>query len=171
MACCIVSHGHAFSISCRYDMARVGVAISDRPAGAYRYLRSFRPHGQQSRDLTLYKVRTTFWTTFECAKPLWCPPLHKRCCRSTPHGQYHIMLYPQDEDRAAYVVYSSNGNKDLHIGRLSRGYTDVIGGYKNAIVGASREGPAVFRHGERYYMVTSGCTGWDPNKALVHTAR
>ena len=77
----------------------------------------------------------------------------------------------QDEDRSAYVVYSSDGNKDLHVGRLSRDYTDVIGAYKTAIAGASREAPALFRHGKRYYMVTSGCTGWDPNKALVHSAQ
>ncbi len=83
---------------------------------------------------------------------------------------YCCMLL-QDEDRSAYVVYSSNGNKDLHIGRLSRDYTDVIGAYKKAVVGDSREAPALFRHGKRYYMVTSGCTGWDPNKALVHSAR
>ncbi len=80
-------------------------------------------------------------------------------------------LLLQDDNGSAYVVYSSNGNKDLHIGRLSRDYTDVIGTYRRAIVGASREAPALFRHGKRYYMVTSGCTGWDPNKALVHSAR
>ena len=79
-------------------------------------------------------------------------------------------MHLQDEDRSAYVVYSSNGNKDLHVGRLSRDYTDVIGTYKKAIVGASREAPALFRHEGRYYMITSGCTGWDPNKALVHSA-
>ena len=68
-------------------------------------------------------------------------------------------------------MYSSAGNKDLHIGRLSRDYTDVVGEYRKAIVGASREAPALFRHGDQYFMITSGCTGWDPNKALVHTAR
>ena len=69
------------------------------------------------------------------------------------------------------MVYSSNGNKDLHIGRLSRDYTDVVGDYRKAIVGDSREAPALFRHADRYYMATSGCTGWDANKALIHTAR
>ena len=76
----------------------------------------------------------------------------------------------QDEDGSAYVVYSSNGNKDLHIGRLSRDYTNVAGDFRKAIVGSSREAPALFRHADQYFLVTSGCTGWDPNKALVHTA-
>ncbi len=38
-----------------YRAARVGVAVSDRPAGPYRYLRSFRPDGEMSRDMTLFQ--------------------------------------------------------------------------------------------------------------------
>lgn len=35
----------------RYALARVGVAISDTVDGDYKYLRSFRPLGQESRDI------------------------------------------------------------------------------------------------------------------------
>ncbi|SEL15323.1 beta-galactosidase [Pseudoxanthomonas sp. GM95] len=38
-----------------YKDARVGVAVADAPAGPYRYLRSFQPNGQQSRDMTLFQ--------------------------------------------------------------------------------------------------------------------
>ncbi|KAB7771149.1 beta-glucanase [Xanthomonas maliensis] len=38
-----------------YKDARVGVAVADTPAGPYRYLRSFQPNGQQSRDMTLFQ--------------------------------------------------------------------------------------------------------------------
>jgi hypothetical protein len=34
-----------------YTYARVGVAISDQPAGPFHYIRSFRPLGQESRDI------------------------------------------------------------------------------------------------------------------------
>ena len=34
-----------------YALARVGVAVSDQPDGDYRYLRSFRPLGHESRDI------------------------------------------------------------------------------------------------------------------------
>jgi polygalacturonase len=34
-----------------YKLARVGVAVSDTVAGPYQYLRSFRPLGQESRDI------------------------------------------------------------------------------------------------------------------------
>jgi hypothetical protein len=37
-----------------YSAARAGVAISKSPTGPYTFLRSFRPDGEMSRDMTLY---------------------------------------------------------------------------------------------------------------------
>ena len=37
-------------------MASAGVAISDSPTGPFTYLRSFRPHGEECRDMTIFKV-------------------------------------------------------------------------------------------------------------------
>jgi hypothetical protein len=34
-----------------YNLARVGVAVCDTPAGDYQYLKSFRPLGNESRDI------------------------------------------------------------------------------------------------------------------------
>jgi hypothetical protein len=33
-----------------------------------------------------------------------------------------------------------------------------------------REAPAVFKHGGVYYMITSGYSGWAPNRAMAHAA-
>ena len=38
-----------------YSAARAGVAISQSATGPYRFLRSFRPDGEMSRDMTLFK--------------------------------------------------------------------------------------------------------------------
>lgn len=40
-----------------YSYARAGVAVSDRPAGPYRYLGSMRPCDADCRDLTVFKDR------------------------------------------------------------------------------------------------------------------
>jgi hypothetical protein len=37
-----------------YSAARAGVATSSRPTGPYTFLRSFRPDGEMSRDMTLF---------------------------------------------------------------------------------------------------------------------
>lgn len=43
--------------SADYELARLGVAIGSSPLGPFHYKGSFRPHGQQSRDFTVYAVR------------------------------------------------------------------------------------------------------------------
>lgn len=42
--------------SADYSMARVGVAVATSPLGPFGYLGSFRPHGEESRDFTLFQV-------------------------------------------------------------------------------------------------------------------
>lgn len=70
------------------------------------------------------------------------------------------------EDGRAWLIHSSNWNKTLHIAELTEDYTDVNGVYVSALAEQEREAPALVRHGDLYYMVTSGCTGWEPNSAL-----
>ncbi|MEI9944989.1 MAG: glycoside hydrolase family 43 protein [Chitinophagaceae bacterium] len=38
-----------------YSYSQAGVAISDNPTGPYNYIRSVKPNGQMSRDMTVYK--------------------------------------------------------------------------------------------------------------------
>ena len=76
----------------------------------------------------------------------------------------------QDDDGAAYLLYSSEGNAVLHITQLAADYLDVTANYTRALVGLNREAPAMFKHAGRYYLLTSGCTGWEPNRAGVYSA-
>lgn len=71
----------------------------------------------------------------------------------------------KDDDGRAYQIYSSEWNKTLYIGLLDETYTKHTGVYTRNFEGASREAPAVFKHEGKYYLLTSGCTGWDPNVA------
>lgn len=84
-----------------------------------------------------------------------------------PNGQdSRDMTIFQDTDGTAYLVHSSNWNRTLHIARLTDDYTDVDGLYVSALVDQTREAPAVWCEKGKYYMVSSGCTGWAPNSAL-----
>uniref|UniRef100_A0A0A0LJS1 Uncharacterized protein n=1 Tax=Cucumis sativus TaxID=3659 RepID=A0A0A0LJS1_CUCSA len=113
-----------------YTKASVGVAISDYPNGPFHYLQSKRPHGFDSRDMTIFK----------------------------------------DDNGTAYLIYSSQGNSELHVGPLSEDYLDVTNVARRVLIGQHREAPALFKHKGTYYMITSGCTGWAPNEALAHAA-
>ena len=73
----------------------------------------------------------------------------------------------QDDDGAAYIAYSSEGNKVMHLARLAPSLDAVAPSFERALGGHSREAPAIFKHAGLYFLFTSGCTGWEPNRAEV----
>nr|WP_294900091.1 glycoside hydrolase family 43 protein [uncultured Pedobacter sp.] len=113
-----------------YNAARAAVAVSDKVTGPYRFINSFRPNGNMSRDMTLFV----------------------------------------DGKGEAYQIYSSNENYDLRVVRLTDDYLGATT-QDSLLFSKHREAPAVFKVGEDYFLITSGCTGWAPNEASVHTSK
>jgi beta-xylosidase len=113
-----------------YSAARAGVAVSDAPTGPFTFVKSFRPNGNMSRDMTLFV----------------------------------------DDDGRAYQVYSSRENYDLRLAKLSDDYLSATA--KDSLLFSNhREAPALFRYRDSYFLITSGCTGWAPNRASLHVAK
>lgn len=75
-----------------------------------------------------------------------------------------------DDDGKAYQFASSEDNATLYINELSDDYLKPTGRFTRNFIGESREAPAVFKHAGKYYLLTSGCTGWDPNSAQMAVA-
>jgi beta-galactosidase len=76
----------------------------------------------------------------------------------------------QDDDGKAYLFFSSEWNKTLHIIELSEDYLHPTSNEARAFIDQSREAPAVFKRNGKYYIISSGCTGWDPNRAELAVA-
>src|SRR6185436_7286297 len=98
--------------------------------------------------------------------------LHERALGNT----YRDMALFLDDDDRAYAIYASESNKTLYAVQLSDDYTDIV---RPAVQGktwarlfpnARREAPAPFKAGGRYYLITSGQSGWAPNPARYHVA-
>jgi hypothetical protein len=71
----------------------------------------------------------------------------------------------KDDDGTAYHFYSSEINATMHVSKLTDDYLRPSGEYKRIFIDRSREAPAVFKHDGKYFVISSGCTGWDPNPA------
>ncbi|MEO5681757.1 MAG: glycoside hydrolase family 43 protein [Chitinophagaceae bacterium] len=69
----------------------------------------------------------------------------------------------QDEDEKAYIVYASEDNASIHINLLSDDYLRPSNIEKRILVNKHREAPIVIKHQKKYYLFTSGCTGWKAN--------
>ena len=75
----------------------------------------------------------------------------------------------QDDDGRTYLVHASDWNSVLMVADLSDDYLRPTGHYTrhcdHGRKNTGRESPAVFRHDGKYFLVTSGTTGWNPNAA------
>jgi len=138
--------------SADYAAARSGVAVSDQPAGPFKYLGSFRP------DAGVWPVNVT--------PEEQAPGASNVLARDFTAGQ---MARDQtvfvDDDGQAYLFYASEENPTMHVSRLTGDYLHTSGQYARIFVGRSMEAPAVFKHHDKYYFVGSGCTAWAPNAA------
>jgi beta-xylosidase len=111
-----------------------------------------------------------------------CPDYSKAACgvatSSNPTGPFTYLntIHPlgndsrdmtlfKDDDGCAYQISSSENNSTLHIYLLDDSYLNPTQNYIQIFKNKYREAPAVFKRKGKYYMITSGCTGWSPNEA------
>ena len=72
-----------------------------------------------------------------------------------------------DDDGTAYHIYSSEENSTLHIARLRDDYLRGNGEFIRIFSNRYMEAPAIFKRGDRYFLIASDCTGWAPNAARL----
>lgn len=164
---------------CGYGGARSGVAVADSPSGPFRYLGSLRPNAGVWPENTLPEERRPL-SQAEAAQiellhlpggPVPYYPKHILYRRDHAVGQMaRDMTLFVDDDGKAYQIYSSEDNGTLHISLLSDDYLRPAGRYVRVFPGGFNEAPALFKHEGRYFLITSGCTGWAPNQARVSAA-
>lgn len=132
-----------------YSAARYGVAVAENPLGPFVFLRSGRVNpgiapANGAGDDDNY------------------------CKRDLDGGQMcrdHTIFV--DTDSTAWHIYSSEENYTLHIARLTNDYTAHDGHYVRVFPWGHNEAPCIFKEGDTYCLITSGCTGWAPNAARM----
>lgn len=159
-----------------YEAARVGMAVSDTPAGPYRFVRSMRVNSGIFPVNMSLSDRNMKWD-WDKYKEWWTPEWRKAVekgffvHRDLKDGQMsRDMTLFADDDGKAYHIYSSEENLTLQIAELTDDYQGYTGKYIRLFPGGHNEAPAIFKHDNIYWMITSGCTGWDPNEARMFSA-
>ena len=75
-----------------------------------------------------------------------------------------------DTDGSAFFISTTDENTNLGLFMLTTDYRQVIA--KTVLCeGMRREAPAIVHIDSLYYMVSSACTGWDPNQAKLCVSR
>ncbi len=136
-----------------YAVASAGIAVADTPAGPFRYLRYLRP------------IKYDFGY-----------PEKDRTNQRELGGTYRDMNLFLDDDGRAYAFYASEDNWTMYVVRLNEEFTGpeepAVPGktWARIFVKDMREAPAPFKHNGKYFLITSGCTGWKPNRASYAVA-
>lgn len=158
-----------------YNAARTGVAVSDRPEGPYTFLRSLRPNaGTWPVNFPEpWKSKEVTEADLEAWSPAWrkevAEGLFIRRDFGTGQMSRDMGLFV-DDDGKAYHIHSAEENLTLHISELTDDYLGFTGKWAVMEPAGHNEAPALFKKDGKYYMVTSGCTGWDPNAARSFVA-
>ena len=153
-----------------YTGAKSGVAVSEKVTGPYKLLSADRPNAgfwpKNVLDIHKGPVPEESKKGFGGGGLPAHPDTLNLLGRDFESGQMaRDMNLFVDDDGKAYHICSSEWNSTLYISLLTDDYTKPSGTYVRRFIGQSREAPAVFKRNGHYYMLSSGCTGWDPNKA------
>lgn len=154
-----------------YSAAKTGVAVADQPEGPFTFIRAVNPNAghwpagyPEELKGKVYADQLKPWS--EEWKTAVMEGMFVK--RDFEKGQMSrdMTLYV-DVDGTAYHIHASEENLTLHISELTKDYLDFTGRYIRVLPTGHNEAPAVFRKDGKYYMITSGCTGWAPNAARL----
>jgi hypothetical protein len=162
-----------------YEAARYAVAVSDKPEGPYKFMYSARANaGKWPVEFGVKDIEQAERLDADEYKEWWTPQWRQAVKeglivkRDREGGQMSrdMTLYV-DDDGTAYHIFSSEENLTIHIAELTPDYLHHTGRYTRLAPAGHNEAPTLFKHDGTYWMITSGCTGWDPNEARMFSAR
>lgn len=153
-----------------YNAARTALAVSDSPTGPFTYLKSFRPNaGKWPMNFNSdWKKKTIVEQDLKAWSEAWKKEVAEGLFirRDLEKGQMaRDMTVFVDDDGKAYHIHASEENLTLHIAALSDDYLSFTGKWMVLAPAGHNEAPAICKRDGKYYLITSGCTGWDPNAA------
>lgn len=151
-----------------YTGALSGIAVSDKPAGPYTFVKAIRPNAgywpMNVQEIHKSAHIPSAGQRYSGGELPAHPDSLNLLGRDMPGGQMaRDMNLFVDDDGKAYHIYSSEENSTLHISQLNEDYTDCSGKYARFFPGRFMEAPALFKKEGKYYLIMSGCTGWAPN--------
>ena len=157
-----------------YKAARSGVAVSDTPAGPFKFVRS----GRINPGVWPLNSDDSIKQIPDASAKVKHSPFYQMTVvnqnvlgRDFEGGQMaRDMTLFVDDDGKAYHVYSSEENSTTQIALLSDDYLSHADPYVRVFPNRWMEAPAICKYDGYYWFIASGCTGWKPNQARAAVA-
>lgn len=153
-----------------YRAARTALAVSDRVTGPYTFVKSLRPHAgvwpenftdeQKNAEFDEQRMEEDAEYRREAIRKGYFT------IRDVEGGQMsRDMTLFVDDDGTAYHITATEENYTLMISELDEEFTGFTGRWVRVMPGGHNEAPAIFKKDDKYFLITSGATGWSPNPA------
>lgn len=155
-----------------YKTARCAVAISENIIGPYKFYRSYRPNANTwpINFREVWKNNINYIDTLKWWTPQWKKAVEEglfvRRDFSTGQMSRDLTVFIDDNGKA-YLFYTSEENLTMHVAELTDDYLSFTGKWARILPGGHNEAPTVFKYKNTYYLIMSGCTGWQPNDARL----
>lgn len=158
-----------------YAAANVGIAVADNPKGPFTFVRNGRVNAGIWAENMTDEQRTSRKGIkgLESWSKEWVEVIADGFYNRYDHDKGQMardMTLYVDDDGKAYHIFASEENMTLQIAELTDDYLSYTGRYVRVDAAGQNEAPTIFKKDGRYYMITSGCTGWSPNAARLLTA-
>ncbi|MEB2785976.1 family 43 glycosylhydrolase [Algoriphagus persicinus] len=89
--------------------------------------------------------------------------------RPNGHESRDIGMYFEPDTKKAYIGYAADHiNRTIRMVELSVDYLSTTA--NDVDIEAHCEGPGILKKNGKFYLLTSGCSGWTPNPATYYTA-
>ncbi|MCR4994537.1 MAG: glycoside hydrolase family 43 protein [Bacteroidales bacterium] len=161
-----------------YEAAMTGFATSPNPEGPFTFHHAQRPNAKRwPTDFTEDLIQRAQGLNVNDYPEWWTPSWREAIThglllhRDFEQGQMsRDMTVFVDDDGTAWHIYSSEENLTLQAAELTPDYLGYTGRYYRIAPGGQNEAPCIFKREGRYWLICSGCTGWDPNEARMFSA-
>lgn len=161
-----------------YDAAMTGFATSPTAQGPFRLHHAVRPN-PNVWPANFTKKDIAIAESHDAADypEWWTDPWRKAIAegmfvnRDFESGQMsRDMTVFRDDDGTVWHIFSSEDNLTIHAAELTSDYLGYTGRYYRIAPGGQNEAPTIVKHDGTYWLLCSGCTGWEPNEARLFSA-
>ncbi|MGA9605624.1 MAG: glycoside hydrolase family 43 protein [Rouxiella badensis] len=139
-----------------------GVAIADRIDGPYKFLGMYQVGQGHQAEKSVYSTSVD---------QKWAKLSDKFYKDFMPNGQEIHDLNVYTENNNAYLVYSAEEGYAVQIVKLDPTFTKPTDQFVRVLVGERHEAPVLFKHDGKYFLISSGITGYRNNTATVATSK
>jgi len=145
----------------KYTEGFAGVAISKSITGPYQFITASRPN----------KNIQPIHNDEPGEKNWFVKKANERFSNYISNGQQVRDLTTfVDDDEKAYLIYESEDDYSLQIVLLSDDYKSFTTKYSRILIGKQNEAPTIMKYNGKYFMITSGLTGYKPNPPRISEA-